>query len=348
MTTLNHRHHHHHHPVKKTRILLFGIPFLLVVAMALQQLTQSEWFDPTVGSRVARLAVTHYLAPRFAADATVETTREAVDTISRLALLPRGTKVERVEVAGRPAEWVLASSVLPFATKTILYLHGGGFYSGSPATHRELAARLSRASGVRVLLPDYRLAPENPFPAANEDCLAAYEWLLKNGVSAGNIVLGGDSAGGCLALMTLLSIKEKGLPMPAAAFFLSPLTDAVHHDGESYATRAEADPWFTPASVPAHMARYIGNKPPAVQPAILSPVRMDLSGLPPLLIQVGDDEILLSDSTRLAERAQKAGVDATLEVCPHMWHVFQTFGVMVPEARDAVDRIGAFVRRKLS
>ncbi|MBU2490036.1 MAG: alpha/beta hydrolase [Proteobacteria bacterium] len=336
------------HRIKKTRILLFGLPFLIVAAIAVGDITQSEWFDPTVGSRLTRMVVTHYLAPKFSSESTVEGTREALDTITRLTILPKGTQVQRLEVAGRPAEWVLASSVLPFARKTILYIHGGGFYCGSASTHRELAARISRAAGVRVLVPEYRLAPEHKYPAANEDCLNVYKWLLDHGVESKNITIGGDSAGGCLALMTLLSIRDQGLPMPAAAFFLSPLTDAVHQDGETYTRLAEVDPWFDPPAVALHMIRYTGDKPPEDQPEILSPVNMDLSGLPPLFIQVGSDEILLSDSTRLAERAQKAGVDVTLEVWPHMWHVFQSFGVMVPEARQAIDNIGAFVRKKMA
>jgi len=331
---------------KRKRSPLFSLVVIVLIAGFGWWLANTTVLKPSIGSRIARLAVRYYLAPAFSGAATVEKTRGTLDAISVLALLPRGTTVEKVKAAGMNAEWVMARDVSRAAKKAVLYLHGGGFFSGSPATHRELAARISKVSGFPVLVPDYRLAPENKFPAANEDSLAAYRWLLQNGYSAGNIVIGGDSAGGCLTIMTLLSLRDAGDPLPAAAFMLSPLTDAVHIDGESLKTRAKSDPWFKPEVIGKHMERYIGGIDPA--PPILSPARQNLVGLPPMLIQVGDDEIHLSDSTRLAERAKKAGVDATIEVWDHMWHVFQSFGVIVPEARLAIDHIGAFIRKHLS
>jgi monoterpene epsilon-lactone hydrolase len=311
--------------------------------MNLQKETLSK---PSIGSRIARLAVRTYLAPAFTAASRVEKTRRRLETISALALLPRGTTVKKIEIDGMNAEWVVAHRVSRASEKAVLYLHGGGFFAGSPATHRELAARISKASGLPVLVPEYRLAPEHKYPAANQDCLAAYHWMLHNGYFSDKIVIGGDSAGGCLTLMTILSLRDAGEPLPAAAVLISPLTDAVHADGESLKTRAEADPLFQPDAIGPHMQRYFGGIDPA--PAILSPVRQNLTGLPPMLIQVGSDEVLLNDSTRLAERATQAGVNVTLEVWEDMFHVFQTFAVIIPEARRAIYRIGAFIREHLN
>jgi acetyl esterase/lipase len=300
---------------------------------------------PSIGSRIARLAIRAYLAPAFTVNSRVELTRRRLETISTLAPLPRGTTVNKAELNGMNAEWVTARGIDRAAKKAVLYLHGGGFFAGSLATHRELAARISRAGKVSVLVPEYRLAPEHKYPAANQDCLAAYHWMISNGYCPEEIVIGGDSAGGCLAAMTMLSLRDAGDPLPVAAFLLSPVTDPIHADGESVKTRAEADPFFQPDAIRPHMQRYFGEIDPAH--AILSPVRQDLTGLPPMLIQVGNDEVLLSDSTRLAERAEAAGVNVTLEVWEGMWHVFHSFGVIVPEARQAIRRIGAFIREHL-
>ncbi|MEW5735702.1 MAG: alpha/beta hydrolase [Thermodesulfobacteriota bacterium] len=331
-------------PKNKSRLLVLGIAALGIVLGFWA--INTRIFSPTIGARIGRLAVRYYLAPRHAAGASVEVTRAALRNITKLALLPGGTTVTPVSIGGMQAEWVRAKNAPESSKKAILYFHGGGFFSGSPATHRDLAARLSAASGVPALVPDYRLAPEHPFPAANEDCLASYRWLLKKGFRPQDIVIGGDSAGGCLTAMTLLSLRDEKTPLPAAAFLISPLTDAVHFDGESRKTRAAFDPFLSPGATGTHISRYTQN--PENPPAILSPVRADLSGLCPLLIQVGTDEILLSDSTRLAERAEKAGVPVTLHVYDHMWHVFQSFAVIVPEARDAIAEIGAFIRKELS
>ena len=300
---------------------------------------------PSIGSRIGRLFVKYYLAPKFAPDRSVEEQRQALCNATKLARLPRGTSVEEEWLGDIPGEWIKAPSVPEGEGAVILYFHGGGFFSGSCETHRELAARISKASGVRVLDIEYRLAPEHKFPAANEDCLTAYRWLIGQGISPQSIVLGGDSAGGCLTIMTLLSLRDAGDPLPAAAFMLSPVGDCVHYDGESYQSRAESDPWLNQEGIELTIGYYhddMEEKPP-----ILSPIRQDLGGLPPLLIQVGDHEVLLSDSTRMAERAEKVGVDVTLEKWDYMWHVFQSFAVIVPEARRAIENIGAFVHEHI-
>jgi len=300
---------------------------------------------PSIGSRITRLLVKYYLAPKFAPDRSIEEQRRALCSVSKLARLPRGTSVERVSLGTIPAEWVRAPSVPEGEGAVILYFHGGGFFIGSCETHRELVTRISKASNVRILQIEYRLAPEHKFPAANEDCLTAYRYLIDQGISPKSIVLGGDSAGGCLTIMTLLSLRDAGDPLPAAAFMLSPVGDCVHYDGESYQSRAELDPWLNQEGLELTMGYYhddVEEKPP-----ILSPIRQDLGGLPPLLIQVGDDEILLSDSIRMAERAKEAGVDVILEKWDYMWHVFQSFAVTVPEGRRAIKNIGAFVHEHI-
>lgn len=301
---------------------------------------------PSMKSRLIRsLIVKKYMKPLFDPGRTsIERMRRKSAASARFVKLPKGTRIDPVRVANRPAEWVRAASVTDSEQSTILYFHSGAFCLGYSQNHREFASRLSQASGCRVLALDYRLAPEHVYPAANEDCFAAYQWLLENKVPAKQIIIGGDSAGGGLALMTLLALRDAGEPLPAAAFLLSPLGgDLVHFDGESYSSRAELDPLNTRTSLQKFAALYwgLGNDRPA-------PIRQDLRGLAPLLIQVGNHEIILSDATRLAERAKAAGVETGLEVWEGMWHVFQAFASMIPEGKRAIDHIGQFVRRHLS
>lgn len=260
--------------------------------------------------------------------------------------LPAGTVVEKAGIDGFKAEWVAAPNVPAQADRSILYIHGGGFVMGSCDTHRGVAARISEAAGVRVLLIEYRLAPEYPFPAANEDCLAAYRWLLAAGVAPGEIIIGGDSAGGGLVLMTLLALREAGDPLPAGAFLISPFAEYIRLDGESYGSKALLDPVCDRKGSEISAGHFIGDLSPI--PDVLRPLDQDLSGLPPMLIQVGDREVLQSDSIHLAERAGAAGNEAVLEIWPGMWHVFQLFTPFLPEANRAVKRIGEFVREKLA
>jgi acetyl esterase/lipase len=195
----------------------------------------------------------------------------------------------------------------------------------------------------RVLAVDYRLAPEYPFPAALDDCVAAYRWLLSNGVSPDQIVIAGDSAGGNLTLSTALILRDAGDPLPAALICISPMTDLAC-TGETYWTNK--DPMLAP-QVALDMARqYAGNTP--LDAPLLSPHYADLHGLPPLLIHAGEHELLLSDAIRLAERARCAGVDTRLQVWPGMWHVWHLFTPFLPEAVEAVEDIGVFIRANLS
>ena len=265
-----------------------------------------------------------------------------VDTYAGHSIpLPTGTHVEKV-VAGRiPGEWIS----LPGADseRVLLYLHGGAYALGSCDSHRDMVARLSAASGVRALLIEYRLAPEHIFPAAVEDAVSAYRWLLANGTKPEHIIVAGDSAGGGLTLALLTALRDKGEPLPAGAALLSPWTD-VSGASESMITNAELDPWLSGPAFNFVATLYSGNED--VRNPLISPVYADLHGFPPLFIHVGTDEVLLNDSTRLAERARAAGVTVHLHVWDDMWHVFQAFAYQLPEAQQAIDELGAFIHKQ--
>lgn len=273
--------------------------------------------------------------------------RRAQDDFAMKAIIraPKGTIMEHTTIAeGIPAMWVHSACSPDSGKKILLWFHGGGFYSGSCETHKGLAAAISEASSVRALLIDYRLSPEHLYPAAHEDALAAYRWLLEDGVSASDIVLGGDSAGGTLTLATLLALRDSGEPLPAAAVLISPWLDVLDCDGESYTSRAELDPTIDAACTLRDALNYFGENPDRDAVGLL---HRSMRGLPPMLIQVGDREVLLSDSMTLAEKAEDDGVEVKLEVWPDLWHVFQALTAILPEAREAVGHIGEFMKEKL-
>jgi monoterpene epsilon-lactone hydrolase len=251
--------------------------------------------------------------------------------------------LESVDADGVPAMWVSAANV--GAGRAILYLHGGGFQVGSANSHAELMACLSRATGCRVLGVNYRLAPEHTYPAALRDTRTAYEWLLTQKRSANHCALAGDSAGANLVLLLLLALRDEGRLMPAAAALLSPWTDLTA-GGESYSTRSASDPIHQRPMVLALARSYLGPAIDARSPAV-SPLFADMRGLPPLLIQVGDRETLLSDSVALADIARERGVIVELEVWKDMFHVFQQFPRDLIEARDAIAVIGRFLNQRL-
>lgn len=276
-------------------------------------------------------------------DAPVEKQRAMVDKNAGMIKAPKEMAVERAVAGGVPGEWL--SMPGSRADRVLLHFHGGGYAMGSCVTHRGMVARLAGACGGRAFLPEYRLAPENPFPAALEDALAAYRGLLQTGIMPQNIIISGDSAGGGLAVATLVSLRDGGLPQPAAAVCLSPWTDLAL-TGESLTIRAKADPWLVRRAAEIQAAYYCGNNDP--RNPLISPLYADLRGLPPLLIQVGEDEILLSDSTRLVERAREAGVDVTLDIWPGMWHVWHCLAPKLPEASRAIEQAGQFIRNRLA
>ncbi|MEZ5559174.1 MAG: alpha/beta hydrolase [Pseudomonadales bacterium] len=246
--------------------------------------------------------------------------------------------VEQIEVAGVPADWVSVAASRP--DRIVLYLHGGGYVMGSRNTHRGLAGRIARAARARVLLPDYRLAPEHPFPAAVEDATACWRWLISEGHAPQRMAIAGDSAGGGLTLATLLALKAAGDPLPACAVGLSPWTD-LEGTGPTAEPGAVDDPMITAEGLRATGRDYAAAD---LRNPLAAPLHGDPDGLPPLLLQVGTREVLMSDSTRFADKARAAGVDVTLEVEDGLIHVWQIFPD-VPEAQAAVQRIGAFIER---
>ena len=204
----------------------------------------------------------------------------------------------------------------------LLYLHGGGYAAGSFVTHRVVAEKMAQLARVRALLPAYRLAPEHRFPAAVEDVMAVYRWLIEEyGADPARVVVAGDSAGGGLTIALAVSARDAGLPLPAALACISPWFDLAG-TGESIRSKAGVDPCFTPEGLHLQAREYLGDADP--KHPLASPLYADLRGLPPVMVQVGEDELLLDDARRLVERAHAAGVDATLEVWPGLWHIFAT------------------------
>lgn len=269
----------------------------------------------------------------------LENERAALDALSNMFKPMAELNNQPADVNGVPGEWITPPRL--DGGRTILYLHGGYYLLGSIRSHRTLAGNIAAAARARALIIDYRLAPEHPFPAARDDALTAYHWILARDARHDQVTLVGDSAGGGLALEVLLSLRELGEPLPAAAVCMSPATDLTLC-GESWRTNAKKD---------AVLSRHIAEQAqlmylPGIDPCdpLASPLFADLHDLPPLLIQVGSDELLLSDSTSFAEYARRAGVDVTLEVWPGMQHIWQYAAGFVPEARQAIDRIGEFIR----
>ena len=244
-----------------------------------------------------------------------------------------------------PMEWVVADGADP--NRRILYIHGGSWISGSLAGYRALLSRVSQATGAVVLSVDYRLAPENVFPAGLEDCVQAYQWMRENGPDGKGPVLAaylmGDSAGGNLVLAALLKVKDSKLPLPAAVVAISPATDFTG-GSPSLVSRASVDPIIKPEILPALIPIYLGKNIELIDP-YASPLFGNYSGMPPLLLQVGDSEVLLDDSTRLAKHAAGQGCDVTLEIWDGMPHVFQGFAPFLPEASEAIAKIGEFIRQ---
>lgn len=274
--------------------------------------------------------------------ATIETRRQQFDESARIGIrIPREVVINPLRIKDIPAVWINPLNL--DTQKIILYLHGGGYVIGSITTHRGLASRIALSAHARVLLIEYRLAPEQPFPAALEDALFAYHWLLENGAELKHVAIGGDSAGGGLSLATALSLAEKRIPLPAALFLLSPWTDLTF-SGDSVISRAARDPLLT-ASPERNETTYAGDFPLAYP--LISPLFADLHGLPPTLIQVGSEEILFDDSYRLEKQLTSSGVINQLEVWDGMWHVFQGFAPLIPEAQHAISRIGKFLDQHL-
>jgi epsilon-lactone hydrolase len=273
---------------------------------------------------------------------TLEERRAAFAPAGRLYPVPDDVLVSEVTAGGVPAHWLAAPGA--DAGRVLLFLHGGGFQLGSLRSDGELAARLGRASGMRVLFPEYRLAPEHPFPAAVDDVLAAWHWLRTDqGLSARSIAVAGDSAGGGLAVALLVGARDAGEALPAAAVLMSPTVDLTS-SGASMTERVDQDPFSTPALLRQLAADYLAGADPKTP--LASPLFASLAGLPPLLIQVGTADLLLSDSERLAAAAAGAGVDVTLEIGEGLPHVYPIM-LGTPEAAEATEQTGKFLRAQV-
>ena len=271
----------------------------------------------------------------------VEDSRAGMEELAKLVKVPKDIRCEPIDVAGIPAEWISAPEAKN--ENVILYLHGGGYIIGSINSHRELMSRISRASKASVLIIDYRLAPEHPFPAAVEDVYNAYQWLLEDQkIASSNIIIAGDSAGGGLTLVTLINLRDKGITLPAAAVCLSPWTD-LGLTGESYKTKKRIDPMVAIDGLMFDSQLYLGETD--YTNPLASPLYGDLKGLPPLLIIVGTAEILLDDSVEFAKKAKKAGVDVMLDIWDDMPHVFPAFAAFAPEGQQAIEKMGEFMKK---
>lgn len=278
------------------------------------------------------------------AEPTVERLR--ADMESTLEALPpiAGVTHQSATSGGIPSEWTIPVGIEPQGT--ILYLHGGGYFQGSIATHRRLVAVLSLAAGARGLSVDYRLAPEHPFPAAVDDAVAAYRWLVSEGGEVpSRVVIAGDSAGGGLTFATLVALRDSGDPLPAGGFGISPWTDLAA-TGESVTSRRDHDPVIDPSSINTMVRRYLPDGDPR-QP-LVSPLYADLEGLPPLLIHVGGAEVLYDDAVRMADAARKAGVEVDFAEWAEAFHVWHMLAGLVPEADEAVEAAGVWIGGRLA
>jgi len=275
-------------------------------------------------------------------DHTLQQRRAALETSARRLPMPRHVEVQPAMVGDIPAEWL--RPVDTNDDRAVLYLHGGAYTMGSCGTHRTLAARIAVASGSPALLLEYRLAPEHPFPAALHDCEAAFRWLVEYGIRPQKLVVAGDSSGGGLALALSVTLRDDDAQLPAAIVCVCPWAD-LELTGESLRTRANVDPVCSLADSRFHASQYVGDNDPRAP--LISPIHADLHGLPPMLIHVGDREILLSDAMRLAQRAREDGVAVELKIWEGMWHVWHMLAPYIPEGRQAVDEIGAFVIRHM-
>ena len=291
---------------------------------------------------------------------TIESQRARQEKNRRLARLPADVRCHSVDANGVSAAWIEPSTVetdvradtkadaeadvkTGAKTSVILYLHGGAYALGSVNVHREFIARVAKASRVRCLAINYRLAPEHPFPAALEDTMTAYRWLLSQDIDPARIIFGGDSAGGGLAIAALLTLRDDGEASPGGAFCISPWLDLAL-TGDSFYGKAKVDPILDPESLRTYAGYYAGNY--ARTNPLISPLYANLEGLPPLLIQVGTDEILLDDATRFAEKALESGIDIKLETWDSLFHAFHMFAFL-PETKIAIEAIAAFANDRI-
>ena len=277
------------------------------------------------------------------ADASVSEQRKLLGDQASARPLPADLTVTPIQVGGVPAADITIDGVE--SRHVVLYLHGGVYVLGDAFQSAELAAQIGRRVQARVISLDYRLAPEHPYPAAVDDAFAAYEALLRDGVAPSDIVFAGDSAGGGLAVAALVNARDHGLPLPAAAYLMSPYADLTLA-GATMDSKSAADPLLSRELLEPRIIDYTAGQDPAL--GLISPVFADLSGLPPLVIQAGTHEVLLDDAVRLAQKAAAADVAVTLDLTPGVPHVFQNFSPILDEAVEALDRAGQLLTAHLA
>ena len=279
----------------------------------------------------------------FPDDADVNEQRRALRELLSAQPLPADVTVTAAELGGVPTAEITVDGVEP--RHVVLYFHGGVYVMGDAALAADLASQVGRRTDAKVISVDYRLAPEHPYPAAVDDALAAYEALLDNGNAPSDIVLAGESAGGALAVATLVNARDHELPLPAAAFVMSPYADLTLA-GTTMETKSEVDPLMSREALQPRVADYTAGQDAAL--GLISPIFADLSGLPPLIIQAGSHEVLLDDAVRLARQAATADVEVTLDITPLVPHVFQAYSPMLDEAAAALDRAGQLLSAHLA
>ncbi len=265
------------------------------------------------------------------------------DAITTILPVPRNARVISVNADDVPCEWVMCADGIR-EERVFIYLHGGGYFFGSARSHRGLTWRISQAGNMKVLAVDYRQPPDHQYPTPIWDVVRVYRWLLARGYDPKNIIIGGDSAGGNLSLVSMLKFRELGLPLPAGAVLISPWAD-LSATGESLHDNADHDPYI-PVNLLKFVSRlYVGEYSP--RDPFLSPIYADFTGFPPILVQVGSVEVLLSDAERVVDAARRANVPVQLTVYRDMMHVFQALAYFIPEGKDAIREIGRFVHQQL-
>jgi epsilon-lactone hydrolase len=279
----------------------------------------------------------------FPADSDVNEQRRQLRELLSAQPLPADVTVTAAALGGVPTAEITVDGVEP--RHTVLYFHGGVYVMGDAFLAADLASQVGRRTRAKVISVDYRLAPEHPYPAAVDDALAAYEALLVNGTAPSDIVFAGESAGGGLAIATLVNARDRGLPLPAAAYVMSPYVDLTLA-GTTMGTKREADPLLSPPALLARVADYTSGQDAAL--SLVSPIFAELSGLPPLIIQAGTHEVLLDDALRLARQAATADVEVTLDITPGVPHVFQAYHPILDEAAAALDRAGRLLTAHLT
>lgn len=290
-------------------------------------------------AKIVRKISSAYVKRVAVADIDIQATRNRFNRLGGLLRPAFGVKIEQSEVHGLHAEWLTPKDTMD--GKVLLYLHGGAYMIGGCGMHRQMVSHIAKAGRIKALLPEYRLSPEHKYPAAIEDAVGCYKALLADGIAAEDIIIAGDSAGGGLTVGTTLALRDAGEPLPAALVLLSPFLD-ITGSGATMQTRRDQDPWFRAEDLSIIADHYC--EPHQERYPEVSPVFANFEGMPPLFIQVGDDEILLSDSERIADEYVAAGIDVELQVWPEMWHVFQMFTGKMPESRHAIRKMGQYIQ----